>query len=274
MPRTLSRLVLIVFLIIEGAGSALHAQATGNISGIVTDSTNSVIPGATITITNKATSAVRSVTSNNDGLYTVPGLEAGQYTVRGEHSGFKTVALDAEVLAGSNFTANIQLSVGDVAEVVSVNAESATMDYESHTVEGVVEQESIQNIPTNGRSYVELASLQPGVTVTAASQGIMNAPLRITVLGGTGQYPLVTVDGLQINDYLDGSAGGGTAINFSTEVIQEFQLSSANFDLSTPVNIQGAVNMVTRSGSNQYHGGAYMFYRDHNMAAYPGLTVN
>jgi hypothetical protein len=145
------------------------------------------------------------------------------------------------------------------------------MEYEGHSVEGVVEQKSIESLPTNGRSFVQLASLQPGVTVTARTQGIMNAPLGITVLGGGGQYPLVTVDGLQISDYLDGGAGGGTAVNFSNEVIQEFQLSSANFDLATPTTMQGAVNMVTKSGTNAFHGTAYFFYRDHNMAAYPAL---
>lgn len=268
-----STLIAVLLLLVGAAATPLCAQqATGSISGIVTDSTGAVIPNATVTITNKATSASRNITSNDGGLYNAPGLEAGTYTVRVEQKGFKTLTRDAVVEPGSNSNADMALQAGDVSEVVSVTAATPAMDYEGHSVEGVVEQQAIENIPTNGRSYVELASLQPGVTVTAASQGIMNAPLRITVLGGTGQYPLVTVDGLQINDYLDGSAGGGTAVNFSTEVIQEFQLTSANFDLSTPTTIQGSVNMVTRSGSNAFHGTAYMFYRDHNMAAYPGFA--
>jgi len=146
------------------------------------------------------------------------------------------------------------------------------MNYESHTVSGVVEHKSIESLPLNGRNFIQLASLEPGVTVTTKFQGIMNAPIGISILGGGGQYPLVTVDGLQINDFLDGIAGGGTAVNFSNEVIQEFQLSSANFDLATPTTMQGAVNMVTRSGTNDFHGSAYIFYRDHLMAAYPGYS--
>jgi hypothetical protein len=276
MLKVLSSTLIALLLVSTGAlATRAHAQtATGSISGVVTDSTGAVVPNASVSITNKATSSVRALTSNDSGLYNAPGLEAGDYSVRVIMKGFKTVTLDALVQPGSNSAANIVMQPGDVSEIVSVTAATPAMDYEGHAVQGVVEQQAIENIPTNGRSYVELASLQPGVTVTAASQGIMNAPLRITVLGGTGQYPLVTVDGLQINDYLDGSAGGGTAVNFSTEVIQEFQLSSANFDLSTPTTIQGSVNMVTRSGSNALHGSVYMFYRDHNMAAYPGFSRN
>ncbi len=262
-----------LLLLLSGLAPSLRAQtATGSVSGNVSDSSGAAVPGATVTITNKSTSVVRTTTSNSVGLYTVPGLEAGQYAIRSQHAGFKTVTVDGEVQAGNNLTANIVFSVGEISEQVTVEAATPTMDYESHTVEGVIEQESIQNIPTNGRSFVELASLQPGVTLSTSFQGIMNSPLKISILGGTGQYPLVTMDGLQINDYLDGYATA--AVNFSTEVIQEFQLSSANFDLSTPANIQGSVNMVTRSGSNTFHGGAYMFYRDHNMAAYPGLNFN
>jgi hypothetical protein len=227
-----------------------------------------------VTITNKSTTASRTLTTNDVGSYTAPGLQAGDYTVHVEQKGFKAVNLDALVEAGSNSAADIHLTVGDTDQTVTVTAATPAIDLEGHTVGGVVEQKSIESIPTNGRSFVQLASLQPGVTVTARTQGIMNAPLGITVLGGGGQYPLVTVDGLQINDYLDANAGGGTAINFSNEVIQEFQLSSSNFDLATPSTMQGAVNMVTRGGTNDLHGSAYFFYRDHNMAAYPGLARN
>jgi hypothetical protein len=262
--------------LLMGATEAIYAQsATGIITGNVTDSSGAVIPNATITITHTATGAVRSLATNGSGLFNASALEAGQYQVRCEQTGFQVVERAAEVQAGSSTTVNFVLALGRVSQEVKVVAgATAEMNYESHSVAGVIAQQSIENLPMNGRNFVQLGSLQPGVTVSTHAQGIMNAAIGITVLGGGGQYPLVTMDGLQINDYLDGSSGGGTAINFSTEVVQEFQLSSANFDLSTPTTMQGAVNMVTRSGGNDFHGGVYFFYRDHNMAAYPGLHLN
>jgi hypothetical protein len=255
-------------------GGAMAQTATGSISGTIVDSTGAIVPDAPVTVTEQATGAARTVKSNSAGLYSVPELNAGQYVVRMALQGFKTVQSNAEVQAGGSTTVNFSLAVGSVDEVVQVEGGTPVMNYDSHAISGVVEYQSITSLPLNGRSFVQLASLQPGVQVVTQSQGLRNAPLGITILGGGGQYPLVTVDGLQINDFNDGNAGAGTSINFSQEVIQEFQLSSSNFDLSTFTTMQGAVNMVTRSGGNNFHGSAYMFYRDHNMAAYPGLHYN
>ena len=274
MTRYLLKLIVLLAFISVAVVDMYGQSATGIISGAVTDSTEAVIPDASVTITNKATSAVRSLKTNEKGLFSAPGLEAGQYTVRTEMAGFKTSESEAEVQAGSSTTVNMVLSLGQVTEVVTVSGATPEMDYESHSVTGVIDHQSIENLPLNGRSFLQLASLQPGVTVVTQAQASRNAPIGISILGGGGQYALVSMDGLQINDYHDGYAGAGTSINFSQEVVQEFQLSSANFDLSIGTTMQGAVNLVTRSGSNAFHGSAFLFYRDHNMAAYPGLTRN
>ena len=176
--------------------------------------------------------------------------------------------------AGSATTVNVTLQVGDASEVVNVQAATAEINYESHSITGVIEHQSIENLPLNGRSFLQLASLEPGVRVVTQSQGVRNAPIGLSILGGGGQYALVTMDGLSVADYHDGYAGAGTSINFSQEVVQEFQLSSANFDLSTLTTMQGAINLVTRAGGNDFHGSAFFFFRDHNIAAYPGLKRN
>ena len=256
------------------ARSIYAQQATGSITGTVSDSSGAIVPGASVTITNKSTGGDRSLTTNAEGLFSAPGLEAGQYHVRTEHQGFRTVERDAEVQAGSPTTVNIALQVGASSEVINVEAATAEINYESHAITGVIEHQSIENLPLNGRSFLQLASLEPGVRVVVQSQGVRNAPIGISILGGGGQYALVTMDGLSIADYHDGYAGAGTSINFSQEVVQEFQLSSANFDLSTLTTLQGAINLVTRSGGNDFHGSGFFFYRDHNIAAYPGLKRN
>jgi hypothetical protein len=184
------------------------------------------------------------------------------------------VVRPATVIAGSGTTVDISLSLGSTQEVVTVEAATAQINYDTHSVAGVIARESIQDLPLNGRSSLQLASLEPGVTVNPGATSQFNAMFNVSILGsnggataGSGVGPVITMDGGVINDEVE----GGTSMNFSQEVVQEFQIASANFDASTGIAVGGAVNIVTRSGSNDFHGSAYFFFRDHNMASYPGL---
>jgi Carboxypeptidase regulatory-like domain len=254
---------------------SVFAQAPiGTITGTVTDATGAVVASATITITNKATSAARTLTANAEGLYSAPALVPGDYEVRAEMQGFRTLVREAQVTAGSTTTVDMALTLGTTREVVTVEAATAQVNYDSHTVAGVIARESIQDIPLNGRSSLQLAALEPGVTVNPGATSQFNAMFNVSILGsnggataGSGVGPLITMDGGVINDEVE----GGTSMNFSQEVVQEFQIQSVNFDAATGIAAGGAVNIVTRSGSNDFHGSAYFYYRDHNMAAYPGL---
>jgi hypothetical protein len=253
----------------------LYGQTSnGTIDGSVTDQSGAAIPGATVTVSNKANSSVRVLATNGEGLYSAASLPAGDYSIRVEMAGFRTTVRDAQVLAGSNTTADISLLLGESREVVTVEAASAQMNYDSHTVAGSIERSTIQDMPLNGRSFLQLGSLEPGVQVITGAQGARNAPIQISILGGgtnvsfTQNNTLLTLDGLSLMDMLD---GGNTSLNFSQEMVQEFQITSLNFDLGSGFTANGAVNIVSRSGGNGFHGSAFYFYRDHNMAAYPGL---
>ena len=254
--------------------AALFAQApTGTISGTVIDASGAVIPSAAITITSKATSAVRSVNANQEGLFSAPALPPGDYEVRAVMQGFRTVVRDALVVAGSTTTVDVSMPLGEGKEIVTVEAATAQINYDSSTVQGIVARQNIQDLPLNGRSSLQLATLEPGVTVQAGAPSQFNAVFNVYVLGGgglsgtSGVGPITTMDGGTINDEVE----GGTSMNFSQEIVQEFQLSSVNFDLSTGIAAAGGINIVTRSGSNDFHGSGYFFFRDHNLAAYPGL---
>jgi hypothetical protein len=248
---------------------------TGTIAGTVTDQTGSVVPGASITVTNKESAEIRRVTSAADGSYLVAALPAGLYSVSVEASGFRTIVRDATVATGTTIKVDIGLVLGDTKDVVTVEAASGQINYESQSVQGVVGRQQIQGLPLNGRSFLNLAILEPGVTITTGSTAQYNALFRVQLLGtsGAGQsglagpQPAITVDGASVRD----SWTGQTGMNFSQEVVQEFQVSTVNFDLSTGITAVGGVNIVTRSGGDQYHGSAYYFFRDHNIAAYPGL---
>lgn len=258
-------------LIVLFAGLAAFAQApTGIITGTLTDESGAVIPNATIVIANKDTSATRTVTANGDGLFSAPALPAGVYELRVELAGFKTLLREATVVVGSTTTVNLQMQLGGTKDVVTVEAATAQVNYENHAIEGVIERSTIQDLPLNGRSFMQLASLEPGVTITPGTTAQFNTLFTVSVLGA-GNHTVFTVDGGNISDNID-TSGGISSMNFSQETVQEFELSAANFDISTPIAAGGAINIVTRSGSNDFHGSAYFFYRDHNMAAYPNLV--
>ena len=253
----------------------LFAQApVGTITGTVTDSSGGVVAGASVSISDKTNGSNRTLTANDQGLYSAPALPPGDYSVRVEREGFRTVVRDAQVVAGGTTTVDLSLSVGATRDVVTVEAATAQITYDSHEVSGIIARESIQDIPLNGRSSLQLASLEPGVTISAGASSQFNAQFNVNILGsgggataGSGVGPRITMDGGVINDEEE----GGTSMNFSQEVVQEFQLASVNFDAATGIASTGSINIVTRSGSNEFHGSAYFYYRDHNMAAYPGL---
>lgn len=252
----------------------VFAQApTGIISGTVTDQSSAAIPNATVTITEKTTGTVRTLTTNNAGLYSAPALLAGEYDVRAEAPGFRTMVRTATVTAGNTITVDMQMALGQASEVVTVEGQAAAMNFESQQIAGTVARNTIQELPTNGRSFLILASLEPGVTYTTGVPAQFNSLINVQTLGGgsnqQGAYTRITVDGGIINDEWEGS--GSVSLNVSQEVVQEFQMTTVNFDVSSGIGAGGQINIVTRSGSNDFHGSGFYFFRDHNMAAYPGL---
>jgi hypothetical protein len=250
------------------AGFTLAQAPTGTITGSVTDESGAVVAAAKVTITDKSTGATRNIVSATDGIFNAPSLPPGVYEVRTSVPGFRTILRDATVETGATTTVDLRLQVGQSKEVVTVEAATAQVEYERNSIDGVINRQKIQDLPLNGRSFLNLAFLEPGVTVSPGSTSQYNSLFSVSILGGDSNKTSITVDGGNIRNPIEGNSG----MNFSQEVVQEFQLSSANFDLSTGITSVGAVNIVTRSGSNDFHGSAYFFFRDHNMAAYPALA--
>jgi hypothetical protein len=246
----------------------IQAQApVGSIQGTVFDPSGGVIKSARVTVTDKARDTHRELVTDSTGTFSAPSLFAGIYEVKVESPGFKTVLREATVATGSTTTVNVTLEVGQAKEVISVGAASAQIEYDSHAIEGVVNRRQIEELPLNGRSFLQLAFLEPGVTATAQPLGQYNRQFDVSVLGGSPDTTRITVDGEIVSDPVN----GGTAQNLSQEIVQEFQVSSVNFDLSTGIAAGGAINIVTRGGTNQFHGSGFFYFRDHNIAAYPAL---
>ena len=243
---------------------------TGTISGAVLDPFGDMVPNAKVHVVNAETGFKRTLSSGASGDFSVSALTAGRYTVDAEVQGFKKLIRQVDVAAGDITRVDMALQLGSSTDTVTVEATAAQLDYESNAVSGTVTREEIQELPLNGRNFLQLASLQPGVSVTPGSLSVYNNQFNVSVMGGDASQTRITVDGVANQDQVQ----GGTEQSFSQEVIQEFQISTSNFDLSTGLGSSGAINIVSRTGGNDFHGGGYFFFRDHNMAAYPGLHVD
>lgn len=267
--RVLTRCAFLSCLLLSLLASAAFPQVpVGTISGTVVDPTGAVISNATITIKNKATGAERKIASTADGTFSVAALPAGDYEISTQTQGFRTLQQEITVQTGSVVTVEAKMQVGQTSEVVTVEGTGAAqVNTESHSIDGVITRQKIQELPLNGRSFLQLAFLEPGVSASPGTTSQYNSLFSVSILGGASDKTAITVDGGNVRNSIEGNTG----MNFSQEVIQEFQLSSSNFDLSTGITSVGAVNIVSRSGGNEFHGSGYYFFRDHNMSAYPGL---
>ena len=257
-------------LLVLTAIGALAQAPTGAIAGRVNDQSGAVVPKAKVTIAKKDTGSTRQLLAASDGSYSFEALPAGEYEVSAEATGFRLLVRRAIVETGATTTVNLTMLVGAARDVVTVEASAADINCECNSIGGVVTRQQIDDLPLNGRSFLNLAQLEPGILVTPANPAQFNAQFNVSVLGGLASRTAITVDGGNVRNPME----GGSGTNFSQEVVQEFQLSSANFDLSTGITGFGAVNIVTRSGGNDFHGAGYFYFRDHNTSAYPSLDRN
>jgi hypothetical protein len=261
--------VALLCAVVVSLSAPLAAQVpTGSIAGTVTDQVGAVLPNATVTVTNRGTGAVRVVQTDANGSFSMPSLAAGSYDVVVVAAGFQPISTPADVVTGSTTTVRVGLELGARAETVTVTGVTTSVDLASNRVQGVVERSQIENLPLNGRSFMNLAALQPGVTVALGNPAQFNAQFNVSVLGGPASRTAITIDGGNVRNPVEGGPGQ----NFSQEIVQEFQISTVNFDLSTGIAAFGAINVVTRSGTNDLNGSGYLYYRDETLASYPSLV--
>jgi hypothetical protein len=271
MREKLKRLVTLVMSLTMFAGMALPANGqnpTGAIRGNVTDEKGGVITNAAVTITNKTTGESRKISTGGDGLYAAENLLPGSYEVKIEAEGFATQVVTATVRVGNTTSADAVMRAGAKGEVVDVVAEAPALNKEDFKIDGVITRQKVDALPLNGRNFLQLALLEPGVAVSAKSPGSQNNLFNVSIGGADSALTRLTVDGGSILD----PVCGGAAQNFSTETIQEFQISTFNFDLSTGITSVGSINIVSRTGSNDFHGNAFLFFRDHSLSALPTLS--
>src|SRR5579859_5874898 len=189
-------------LVVTPAANAQATVGTGSIQGTVTDSSGASIAGAKISITNKANGQVIKVTSTSAGAYTAGSLVPGTYTVRVEANGFKASQQDMVVQVGTTANGNIALEVGQLSDVVEVQASAVSVNSEQSTVQGVLTAEQIDNLPVNGRNFLDLAQLEPGVQIQDGGNfdPTKNGYSSISFGGRFGRTARIEVDGIDISD--------------------------------------------------------------------------
>lgn len=244
----------------------LHAQRpTGSIAGEVTDASGAVVPGARVTIVHKANQFTTRETTSGAGTYNASGLLPGVYEMRVEAPGFKTTVIELKVEVGRVTTADVQLQVGPVTERVTVEAQAVRVNPTQTALEGIITEELIRELPLNGRNFLELGQLEPGVQINNGGTlvGVSGYNTAIGIAGQSGLQTAVTLDGLNLSD----DHFGAVLANVSQEAIQEFQVSRSAQDVSTGLTGNGAVNIVTKSGGNQFHATGLFYWRDDKLAA-------
>jgi carboxypeptidase family protein len=260
-----------LLLLVSVPGSICAQVPTGTVTGVVTDPTGAAVANARVTIADPETGQTWTLHTSPEGIYTAAALSPGQYRVTVEAPGFARIDVGAGVEAGTTTSVDLALEVAAVSSSVTVRGAVPLLHFDHHQIGAVVRREQIENVPLNGRNVLELAKLEPGVT--SPVRGLTANRTFIATLGAGLQtiprlgYTRVTVDGASINAF----GVIGTSLQISPDIIEEFQLSTVNFDATTSLTTNGAVNVVTRSGGNDYHATGFAFYRDHHLAAYPGL---
>ena len=244
----------------------LAAQATigtGSIVGTVSDPTSAVISDAKVTITNVATGQLTYVSTNSSGSFNSGALVPGDYKTLISAKEFRSAEAAVTVLVGNTVTVNVNLRIGNEKEVVEVQDSTLQVNTEQATVQGVLNDQQIENLPVNGRNFLDLAQLEPGVQIQDGGNFGKDGYSSISFGGRFGRTARIEVDGIDVSDEIFGT----TTTNIPASAIQEFQLSQSGYDLSTELTTSGAVNVTTRSGTNTVHGEAFAFFRDCSLAA-------
>jgi len=254
----------------------VHAQSstTGNISGTVRDPQGSAVPKAEVTLTEEKTGASRTVNANEDGFYSAPAMPAGVYTISTSPAGFKkTVTTGVQLTVSENKTVNLDLQVGQVTETVTVTSEAAPVELRSGEVSSLISEKQVTELPLNGRNYAQLALMVPGVSpVTQAGAGGafatrgtgLNSGVDMSVNGNQSNSNLWTVDGVNNMDV----GSNRTLLVFpSVDSIQEFRVERNSFSAEFGQAQGAVVNLITKGGSNDFHGALFEFFRNDSLNA-------
>ncbi|HJS51019.1 MAG TPA: TonB-dependent receptor, partial [Pyrinomonadaceae bacterium] len=263
VSRSLSALTLLLAVQITASAQS----AAGSISGVVTDQNGDLIPNAVVTATNTATNQGRTVTTNGEGAYAIASLPVGTYEIKISAPGFREQTFRAIPLnVGQTVSLDGNLAVpGASIDIESMLASAPLVDTETAKVDSVIASKEIENLPLNGRNYLELALLTPGNTPAPNFDPTKSNTVLISSAGQLGRGGNVMLDGTDNNDDMV----GGSLINISQDAVQEFQVTTNRFSAEFGRSGSSIINVVTKSGTNSLRGSASFFARDDALQGLP-----
>jgi len=251
--------LLVLFVSVFGASYLFsQATATGTIQGTVTDKSQAVVMGAEVTATFKATGAMRNATTSDTGTYRFDFAQAGVYQIKVTKQGFASVIATTELLVGSSATVNVTLNPGGANEVVEVSGEAPIVDLNKTSVSQDITPKEVEDLPLAGRDAANLAYLAPGVKAADSYDPTKNRYAVLSINGSDGRNVNTTINGVDNKD----NTVGGAVMQMPLEAVQEFQISTQRFSAENGRSQGAAINMITKSGTNTYHGSAFGYFRD------------
>ena len=264
MKRTALLLCFVLTLTAVGSSNAFgQATASGTIQGTVLDKSEASVIGAEVVITSKATGTTRSVGTSDSGAFRFDLLAAGSYTLKVSKAGFSTVSQSLELLVGQTATANVILSPGSVSETIEVTGEAPLIDVVKTSVSQQITPSEVEELPLLGRDVANLAYLAPGVKATDSYDPTKNRYAILSVNGQSGRNVNVTINGVDNKD----NTVGGPVMQLPLEAVQEFVISTQRFSAANGRSEGAAINMITKAGTNNYHGSVFGFFREQQFNA-------
>jgi hypothetical protein len=264
---------IVGLLALLSAGITFAQVNTGTISGTVKDSSGAVLPGAKVVILDEDTGISRTVETNVNGYYSAPSLIPGNYQVTGTLEGFRTEVRTGIVLAvAQEDVVDLSLVLGSISQSVVVTGAAPLVETTNGSLNSLVDDKTIRALPLNGRSWDQLALLQPGVTLTSPGQVAGNqfnygTGKRFSVGGQRPDTNLFLLDGADINDQANGTPGGAAGTNLGIDTILEFKIFTNSYKAEYGHSMGSVTTAVTRSGTNTFHGTAFEYIRNHVLDA-------
>jgi len=260
---------LLAAVLVLASTSLVVAQTGSTFNGRVLDQGGAVLPGVTITVTNAGTGVVRTTVTNAEGQYSVPGLEPGTYTIGTELSGFApALRNDVRLTINATLTVDFTLSLASLQETLTVTGEAPLIETTQSKVANTIETTELQNIPMVTRNISGMLQLLPGATPVQAIHRTKENQGTVSFGGAMGGNVASTVDGADNKDY----HYRGPLLTFTTESLEQFQLSTSQFSAVDGRSNGAAVSLVTKSGTNAYHGSAFGYERDRQLTAKDHFT--
>src|SRR5437764_1150522 len=262
MAATSARSIAFVIALVAMA-LPTWAQSTATLQGTVTDQQGAVVPGATIVVRNQATGVERSLVTDAAGEYLAASMAPGHYRIEAHLSGFQDQTREVDLEVARTVAVNMQLGLSGVAESVSVTGSTPIVETATVSVGQVISQRTVQEIPLNGRHFVDLGLLIPG-SVTPPQNGFLTAPLRgqgsfgLNTAGGREDTVNFMINGVNLNDMVQNQITFPPSIN----TVQEFKVDNSTFSAEYGRNSGAIANIATRSGTNDYHGEFFEFLRN------------